>query len=93
MDAVVQQASQEAVRWGLVVRSLSVSHQASTPPAWGKVTLEVSTVGTYVASKAWQSGLMQAFPSLAVQNLRLQSAPGSPGSLDAQWTWVLHVRD
>ena len=67
VDTLVQQASLEALLRGLVVRSLSVSHQAATPTAWGKVNLEVSTTGTYAAFKVWQAGLMQAFPSLAVQ--------------------------
>lgn len=92
-NEVIQQASEEASRRGMVVRSLSVTHQAATASSWGKVMLEVSTRGSYAASKAWQSALMQVNPSLAVQNLHLQAVPASPGVLDAQWTWALHVLD
>lgn len=93
VDEVVQQASQEALRAGVGVRSLSVSHQSASPAAWGRVNLEVSASGGYAALKAWQASLSQRFPALAVQNLRLQAVPGSPAGLEAQWTWVLHVRD
>lgn len=93
IDTVIQQASQEALRLGLVVQSLSVSHQAASPAGWGRVNLDVSTAGSYAGSKAWQAFLMQNFSTLAVQNLRLQALPGLATGINAQWTWVLHVRD
>lgn len=93
VDAVVEQAGQEALRRGIVIRSLSATHQAASSSSWGKVTLDVLTIGSYTASKAWQSALMEAYPSLALQNLRVQTAPGSLGVLESRWTWVLHVRD
>lgn len=93
VDAVVEQAGQEALRRGIVIRSLSATHQAASSSSWGKVTLDVLTIGSYTASKAWQSALMEAYPSLALQNLRVQTAPGALGVLESRWTWVLHVRD
>lgn len=93
VDEVIQQASQSAVRLGFNIRSLSVSHQAASPAAWGQVSLQVSAVGSYAALKGWQSDLLQRFPTLAVQNLRVQAATGSAAGLESQWTWVLYVRD
>lgn len=93
VNEVVQQASQTALSQGITIRSLSVSHQIASPAVWGKVTLDVSTTGTYSALKAWQSTLSQRFPALAVQSLRMQAAAAPSGGLDAQWVWVLHVRD
>lgn len=93
VDEVVEQLSAAGLKQGLSIRSLAISHQAATPSSWGKVMLDISTTGSYAASKAWQAALMQSFPTLAVQNLRLQVSPGSTNGLDAQWTWVLHVRD
>ncbi|MCD2513773.1 hypothetical protein [Comamonas endophytica] len=92
-NEVIRQASEEASHRGIVLRSLSVTHHAATASSRGKVMLDVSTRGSYAASKVWQSALMQGNPSLAVQNLRLQAVPGSHGVLDAQWTWVLYVHD
>lgn len=94
VDQVVQNASFAAVKQGLTIRSLSVSHQAATPTAWGRVTLDIATNGSYAASKAWQAALQHRHPALAVQKLQLQTgATAMPSSIDGQWTWVLHVRD
>jgi hypothetical protein len=94
VDAVVQLAGETAQAQGVTLRSLTVSHQAASTQAWGQVTLDASTSGSYAALKTWQDGMQQAFPSLAVRSLRLQAAPaGGEGGLDAQSTWVLHVRD
>lgn len=92
-DALVEQASQQAQRKGLAVRAVSVAHNAATPSAWGRVMLEVSTTGPYAAQKAWQASLQQVHPALAVQSVRWQAASAPVAGLDAQWTWVLHVRD
>jgi hypothetical protein len=94
VDAVVELAGLTAQAQGVTLRSLTVSHQAASTQAWGQVTLDASTSGSYAALKAWQDGMQQAFPLLAVRSLRLQAAPaGGMGGLEAQWTWVLHVRD
>lgn len=94
VDEVIQQASQSAVRLGVNIRSLSVYHQVASPAAWGRVNLEVSAGGSYAALKGWHSAVSQKFPSLAVQNLRMQVATGgNPAGLESQWTWVLYVRD
>lgn len=93
VDEVVQQASELAVRGGVNIRSLSVSHQADSPAAWGRVNLEVSAGGSYAALKAWQAAVSQRFPSLAVQNLRMQAAVGGAAVLESQWTWAMYVRD
>lgn len=95
VDAVVRAASESAKSQAMTLRTLSVSHQPASVNVWGKVTLEASASGTYAALKVWQSGLQAVFPSLAVQTLRLQSASAAPtpGGLEAQWTWVMHVRD
>lgn len=92
-DALVEQISQQAQRQGLAMRAVSVAHNAATPSAWGRVALEVSTTGPYAASKAWQASLQQAHPALAVQSVRWHAASAPGAGLDAQWTWVLHVRD
>lgn len=94
VDEVVLMASRAAAKHGLIIGSLSVSHQAATPSAWGQVTLDVVTIGSYAASKAWQAALQQGYPDLALQKLQLNAgAVASTASLDGRWRWVLHVRD
>lgn len=94
VDEVVQSASRAAEKHGLIMGSLSVSHQTATPSTWGQVTLDVMTIGSYAASKAWQASLQQRYPDLALQKLQLQSGSvASSASLDGRWRWVLYVRD
>lgn len=93
VDEVIQQAGLAARRSGVNIRSLSVSHQAASPAARGRVNLEVSAGGSYAALKAWQSDVLARFPALAVQNLRMQVAAGGAAALESQWTWVLYVGD
>lgn len=93
VDALVEQASQNALRQGLAIRAVSVAHHAATPSVWGRVVLEVSTTGPYAAQKSWQASLQKSHPALAVQSVRWQATPASGSGLDAQWSWVLHVRD
>ena len=93
VDEVVQQTSQEALRAGVAVRSLSVSHHAPSPVSWGRVNLEVSAAGSYAALKAWQADVSRRFPALAVQHLRMQAAAAGAAALESQWTWVIYVRD
>lgn len=93
VDEVIQQASQSAVRLRVNIRSLSVSHQPASSAAWGRVSLQVSAGGSYAALKGWQADVSQRFPTLAVQNLRVQASAGSTAGLESQWTWVLYVRD
>ena len=92
-DALVEQASQQAQRQGIAIRAVSVAHHAATPSAWGRVVLEMSTTGPYAAQKSWQASLQKSHPALAVQSVRWQATPASGSGLDAQWSWVLHVRD
>jgi hypothetical protein len=93
VDEVIQQASQSAVRFGVNIRSLSMSHQPASPAVWGRVSLQVSAGGSYAALKGWQADLSQHFPALGVQNLRVQAPTGSMTGLESQWSWVLYVRD
>lgn len=95
VDELVKAASETAKARGLAIRSLSVSHQPASANAWGKVPQEASASGTCAALKGWQSGLQAQFPRLAVQALRMQSAWATPApeGRQAQWTWVMHVRD
>ncbi|WP_310565641.1 GspMb/PilO family protein [Hydrogenophaga sp.] len=93
VDEVIQQAGQSAVRLGVNIRSLSVSHQSASPAVWGRVSLQVSAGGSYSALKAWQADVSQRFPALAVQNLRMQATAGAAAGLESQWTWVLYARD
>ena len=94
VNEVIQQAGQSAVRLGVNVRSLSVSHQPASSVVWGRVSLQVSAVGSYSALKGWQADVSARFPSLAVLNLNMKAAAGgNQAELDSQWTWVLYVRD
>lgn len=93
VDEVIQQAGLAAARSGVNIRSLSVSHQAASPAARGRVNVAVSAGGSYAALKASQSDVLARFPALAVQNLRMQAAAGGAAALESQWTWVLYVDD
>ena len=94
VDGVVHTANRAAEQHGLTIGSLSMSHQSAAPSAWGQVTLDVVTSGSYEASKAWQAALQQQYPDLALQKLQLNAgAVASTASLDGRWKWVLYVRD
>lgn len=93
VDNVVHQVGEAAKFHGISLRALSTSHQASSAQAWGRVLLDVSASGSYIALKAWQASMQQRFPALSVHSLRLQANSLNQGGLDAQVLWVLHVRD
>lgn len=96
VDALSQAMSEQAIVNGVVLRTLSLSHVAPTPNAWGRVSLGMAASGRYADLKNWQGGLLARFPSLALQSLRLQPVAGGPmpmGGVEAQMVWVLHVRD
>lgn len=93
VDGVIQQANQSAVHLGVSIRSVSVSHQAASPAALGRVSLEVSAGGSYAALKSWQAEVLARFPALAVQTQRMHAAAGDAMALESQWTWVMYVRD
>jgi hypothetical protein len=93
VDHVVQLAGKSALELNVSLRSINVSTRSASVQSWGSVSLDVSGSGSYSALKAWQSGMQKAFPALAVQTLRIQAPPNGAGLVEAQWTWVLHVRD
>lgn len=98
IDALTQAMSDQATVNGLVLRTLSLSHSATSDRAWGQVSLEVAASGRYADLKNWQGSLLSRFPSLAVQSLRLQPLGGNMpmmggGAVEAQVAWVLYVRD
>lgn len=78
---------------GVHLRSITVAHHPATARDWGRVTFEVAGSGAYAGLKAWQAEMQANQPALAVQQLRWQSGRNSAGLLEAQWTWVLYVRD
>jgi hypothetical protein len=94
VNEFLRHAGETAQARGVALRTISVSHQAASVQAWGRINLDVSAYGRYAALKAWQSAMQQRSSSLSVQSLRLQgSASSGSGDLDAQAIWVLHVRD
>lgn len=92
-ENVVHQVENSAQLHSVSLRTLSVSHQSSSAHTWGRVLLDVSASGSYMALKAWQASMQRRFPALSVQSLRLQGNYLNQGDLDAQVLWVLHVRD
>lgn len=93
VDNVVRKVGEAAQVHSVSTRTLSVSHQTASMQTWGRVSLDVSASGSYIALKAWQAALQQRFPALSVQSLRMQGNPLSQGGLEAQVLWMLHVRD
>lgn len=77
-DEVTKWAGELAKEHGLVLRSLSLSHQPISAQNWGSVRWEMSVQGPYASLKAWQAGLQSRFDALALQSLRLQGASSSP---------------
>lgn len=55
-----------------------------------RVALQVT--GSYAAIRSYVAESLRRDPALALETLRLRQAPGTPGQVQAELSWVLHMQ-